>query len=175
MSRFRTLRGRPRRAPMPEKDLGTPELIYKRAHGLTTEPLDACLQQGFITEAQHWCGMHLRWLHTLRYGAPDPISLRWAEEECAGSVDRNDPLWAQAREEEYLRAIQLLKLDHCLNPIMRLCIYHHPPVFLQSNKAKEAYSYSDIALAERLNHALAEVQTGLEALVKLWRKSPSRR
>ena len=70
----------PRRRGRPKSvhhgiDRGTPELAQKRLRGETTETLDLCLERGLITPQQHWCGIHLRWLYTLRYGAPGVRSI----------------------------------------------------------------------------------------------------
>lgn len=77
---FPRRRGRPRTAHK-GRDLDTPELAQKRRTGETTETLDLCLERGIITHRQHWSGIHLRWLYTLRYGAPgiravDPAHVR---------------------------------------------------------------------------------------------------
>jgi hypothetical protein len=58
-------RGRPAQN-RPEVDYGTPELQQKRQHHLTIEPLDWLLQHSLISQKQHWCGLHFRWLYTLR-------------------------------------------------------------------------------------------------------------
>ena len=67
-------RGRPAQ-PRVEVDKGTPELRRHRQQHATVEPLDRLLQQGLLTVPQHQCALRLRWLYTLRYGAPTLQSL----------------------------------------------------------------------------------------------------
>src|SRR5271154_1852352 len=103
---FPRRRGRPRSAQR-GSDSGTPELVMKRLLGETAESLDLCLERGIITRQQHWCGIHLRWLYTLRYGAPgvravDPTHLGGTE------ISLDDPEWRSAREKEYHDAMKKL-------------------------------------------------------------------
>jgi hypothetical protein len=62
-------RGRPR-IEREEYDYGTPELRARHMRGLTAEPIDRYLSQSIITQQQHWCALHFRWLYTLRFGVP---------------------------------------------------------------------------------------------------------
>ena len=142
---FPKRRGRPRRV-REEKDLGTPELMRKRAEGETSEALDLCFARQLITNEEHWCGMHLRWLHTLRFGtnsirAMDPARLKLGE-------TAYDPHWLEAREREYQEAIAILRQSKCLALIMGLCIYNERPGPRQMGPIKE----------------------GLGLLEKLWRR-----
>ena len=77
---FSTRRGRPPRPRLDDNDNGTPELQFKRALGVTREPIDLCLERNLITPDHHWCSLHLRWLYTLRYGAP-AITTRYADKD----------------------------------------------------------------------------------------------
>lgn len=142
-------RGRPKSARV-EKDMGTPELQYKRAHGETAEALDICLQKGIIDEQQHWCGIHLRWLYTLRYGAPgvralDPNHIIGVE------VKTDDPTWREAREAEYHEAVSRLNKRGVGRILTNICIHNERP---------------DPEMVHKM-------QDGLDLLVRHWkRKKP---
>ena len=96
-------RGRPK-IEKPTIDLGTPELIMKRLMGETAEALDLCYERGIISKEQHWCGIHFRWLYTLRYGAP---GVRAVDTTHFGGFEPKDDNseWRAAREQEYLVSI----------------------------------------------------------------------
>ena len=126
--RFPRRRGRPKTGH-PLNDSGTPELVMKRLLGETAEALDLCLERGIISRRQHWCGIHLRWLYTLRYGAPgiraiDPAHLGGVET----SVD--DPEWRRAREKEYHDAMQKLNDSGYALLLTNICIHNERPKFL---------------------------------------------
>ncbi len=152
---FPKRRGRPK-VTRPMHDSGTPELVMKRALGETIEALDLCLERGLITQAQHWCGIHLRWLYTLRYGAPsvrtiDPTHLGGAE------IKTDDPTWRMAREIEYNEAIGLLAASGHALLIINLCVYNERPIFLRGASTQS-------------ENSLFAVREGLDALTRLWRK-----
>ena len=102
---FNRKRGRPKVPEASErKDLGTQELIKKRAYQITSEAIDLCLHKGLITTEQHWCALHLRWLYTLRYGVPsvkaiDPTHFG-GKELVSDSLE-----WRREREREYMEAL----------------------------------------------------------------------
>lgn len=129
---FPRKRGRP---PLhrPSIDLGTPELIRKRQLGETTETLDLCLERGLITQQQHWCGIHFRWLYTLRFGA---AGVRAIDPTHFGGRDisSEDPQWRQAREEDYNRIIQLLSERGYGLLLLNICVYNERPIFLKTNQ-----------------------------------------
>lgn len=114
-------RGRPR-INRPMNDTGTPELVMKRLQGVTSETLDAMLERGVITQQQHWCGIHLRWLYTLRFGAPgvraiDPMHFGGVE------VKADDPEWRTLREAEYNEALALLK-PRLANVLLAVAVFN---------------------------------------------------
>ena len=152
---FPKRRGRPKNT-RPMHDSGTPELVMKRAMGQTMEALDLCLERELITKRQHWCGIHLRWLYTLRYGAPsvrtiDPTHLGGME------IKNDDPLWRSARELEYHEAINLLASSGHALLLLNLCVYNERPVFLRGPHAQA-------------ESALDAVREGLDALAELWKR-----
>ena len=162
-------RGRPKEN-RPTRDLGTPELIYKRAHGLTEEPLDTSLKRQLISDKQHKSGIHFRWLYTLRYGTADPtaICLDLALRDYGDIQD--DPVWRESREAELAEAIDLLKQYHLFPTIRNLCVHHHMPHFLSASLCRRAFEEGDMRLAHMLNRELEHVKEGLELLSKHWKR-----
>lgn len=164
---FRHKRGRPK-SERPSHDLGTPELIMRRAMGDTAEAIDLCLERGIITPEQHWCGIHLRWLYTLRYGAPgiraiDPTHLGGAE------IKTDDPEWRNAREKEYNDAIILLGTRGFAPMLLNLCIYNERPKFLSLRRP---------VTAKRVDEAtamLAAIRDGFDLLITLWNRKKTPR
>ncbi|MDE3016959.1 MAG: hypothetical protein KGI29_08600 [Pseudomonadota bacterium] len=130
--RFPRRRGRPRTTQR-NHDTGTPELVMKRLLGETAEALDLCLERGIITQQQHWCGIHLRWLYTLRYGAP---GVRAIDPTHLGGLDTkiDDPLWRGAREKEFHEAMAALAKSGHAPLMMNVCIYNERPRFLSLHK-----------------------------------------
>lgn len=120
--------GRPRNE-RPEHDFGTPELQAKRAAGTTTEALDLCLTLGYLTHEQHWCGVHFRWLHTLRFGAP---GMRAVDTTSIGgyALKQESTDWRAAREEEYQHALHLL--GPLASALLNMCVYNERPVSTQA-------------------------------------------
>lgn len=156
---FPKKRGRPKQQ-RPTRDMGTPELMKKREMGATMEALDLCLARQLITPRQHWCSIHLRWLYTLRHGAPtvraiDPTHLGGQE------IKTDDPQWRAARELEYHEAINMLAMAGYAMSIMNLCIYNERPSFL---KRPENF------LRKEKKAPLEAITTGLDMLDRHWRR-----
>ncbi|MEJ0009844.1 MAG: hypothetical protein WDN72_04545 [Alphaproteobacteria bacterium] len=162
---FSSKRGRPRKPPA-VLDLGTPELRLKHAVGLTAEPIDLCLARKLIDEAQHWCALHLRWLHTLRYGAP-PLTTRYTDRGGSPPVC-DDATWRAGREQEYADAVTLLRTHRCERPVIRLAIFNEAPPFLDLALCKRAWG--DASLARRLDAQRRELDEGLALLSRHWRR-----
>lgn len=151
-------RGRPK-TPREEKDFGTPELQAKRHEAETMEALDLCLEKALITPEQHWCGIHLRWLYTLRYGAPglralDPTHVDGMELEC------DDPEWRVRREAEYHEALGKITAQGCAATLMNLCVHNERPGFLRNARRNII----------RNSIELEKFRDGLELLVKHWKR-----
>lgn len=163
---FTTRRGRPR-APALLSDPGTPELRLKHALGLTAEPIDLCLSRGLVTNEQHWCALHLRWLYTLRYGAPS-LTTRYTDHAGQNAGPEETLHWRAIREEEYHCAITLLKHKRRYEPVMRLCVFNELPSFLNHSLRERAAS--DTALADQLLRSHHSVIDGLDILVNHWRR-----
>ena len=164
---FTTLRGRPRK-PVIAQDPGTPELRLKHALKITLEPIDLCLEKNLISHEQHWCGLHLRWLYTLRYGAPSLTTI-YADRDLAGSaLKTDDPEWRRLREQEYKEAIALLHQEQRYEPVMRLAVHNELPAFL--NHSLRGRAIQHYTLACKLEQRYRELCEGLELLAKHWRK-----
>ncbi len=167
---FSTTRGRPR-SYSAQTDAGTPELRLKHALGITAEPIDLCLTRGLINVDQHWCSLHLRWLYTLRYGAPT-LTTRYSDsKEIKASADENLQ-WRELREQEYHESIALLKNQQRFEPVMRVCVFNELPAFLSPSLQHRARSEN--ALARQLCIGQRILCEGLDILVNHWRrKSPT--
>jgi hypothetical protein len=163
---FSSRRGRPPRPKTDAPDLGTPELCYKRALGLTQEPIDRLLEQGLIDGNHHWCGLHLRWLYTLRYGAP-VVTTRYADRRDISVPNDTQTAWQSMREREYADAAAMLKKANHYEPIMRLCVFNEVPAFLSDSLRKRAWH--EPALAHQLSHQHRLLLEGLTLLVTAWR------
>lgn len=154
-------RGRPK-TNRPSVDTGTPELVMKKLMGKTAETLDLCLERGIISPEQHWCGIHFRWLYTLRHGAPgvraiDPTHLGGIENKLT------DPEWRQDREREYLEASAILHQSHYAMYITSICVFNERLAFLDYHTP-----VSDVK-ARATEQAINDLRAGLEILVSLWR------
>ncbi len=164
---FSTRRGRPRVAtPKDQTDYGTPELRMKRAFQLTDEPLDLCLSRGIITQAQHRAGLHLRWLYTVRYGAP-VVTTQYTGEYSATTPTENDQDWRAAREAEYAEATQCLQNARCYEPVMRLCVFNERPPFLKINSLNN--SCAPESMRDWRAPAAEKLDYGLYLLKNLWK------
>ena len=157
---FARKRGRPK-SLRNSHDLGTPELIMKRAHGETSEALDLCYEKNLISKNQHWCGVHLRWLYTLRYGAP---GVRAIDPTHLGGTDTksDDPSWRENREQEYNEAITLLgKKGHAII-VLNTCVFNERPKFLKRHARLNEKE------AKEIHAILDNLRQGLDILVKHW-------
>lgn len=160
---FSRSRGRPKNN-RPMIDTGTPETVMKRLLGVTTEALDLCLEHGIITQKQHWCGIHLRWLYTLRHGVP---SVRATDLSYIGgceqkSSDYEDPLWRASREKEYNNAISTLTQSGHALLIINLCIYNEFP---------KSINFSALNMKKNTYYYISNLRNGLDILVKLWNRN----
>ena len=158
-------RGRPKNN-RPTTDTGTPETVMKRLLGVTTEALDLCLEHGIINQKQHWCGIHLRWLYTLRHGVPSVRALDLSQriDNKEKSIDYEDPIWREAREKEYNEAINTLtKSGHAIL-LLNLCIYNERPQFLNIS------STNIINNAKNNCKNIGILCNGLDVLAKLWER-----
>lgn len=166
---FSTRRGRPRTSgARPERDYGTPELQKKRQYGLTVEAIDLCLHRGIISPQQHWCGVHLRWLHALRYGVADAKTSSGLLHQSAGT-SLQDEQWNNEREQEYHAATLALAEQHALHPTIRLCVYNERPIFLTlNNEALRALPRQQL---QRYTSEVSLVRLGLSSLQRLWHNS----
>ncbi|MDX2074495.1 MAG: hypothetical protein SFX19_09075 [Alphaproteobacteria bacterium] len=139
-------RGRPK-IIREEHDRGTPELQFKRLSGDTLEALDLCLEKGAITPEQHWCGIHLRWLYTLRYGAPGVRAVDFNHVHGL-DIESDDPTWRESREAEYHAALKYIS-DYGFDAMLvSVCIHNERPCRLTIETLSE----------------------GLQLLVKHWKR-----
>ncbi len=123
--------GRPKNVK-PKVDLGTVQLRKKRAEGLTMEALDLALARGVIEQNAHEAGLRLRWLYTLRFGAPnvsayDPDG-RFGG---AGVSNQHSPEWNRLRTQEYQQALDNLDKVKAKRLVMWVCVFDKRPLFLR--------------------------------------------
>lgn len=162
---FSTRRGRPPKA-QPQPDLGTPETQSKRGQGLLKEPIDLLLERRQITRDQHWCGLHLRWLYTLRYGAPSITSPWWRMLEQTHSPQQREANWQEAREREYAEIRSALLAKNCYTEVMQLCVYNEMPLFLKPEILREAARKPQ--LLWQLEQRREQLCEGLDILTHRW-------
>jgi len=166
---FSTLRGRPRQ-PAIQTDSGTPELRLKHALRLTAEPIDLCLEKRFITVEQHWSGLHLRWLYTVRYGAPSLTTIYADRDAPARPPAAESDDWRILREREYHEAAHLLKQSSRYQCVMGLAVFNERPAFLSPKLVARAAQHP--ALATELERSLTRLREGLDLLAYHWRHRP---
>ena len=160
---FSSRRGRPRSEAAPAVDLGTPELIRKRALNITHEAIDLCLERELIGADQHWCAIHLRWLYTLRYGAPgvravDPTHLGGRE------TLSDNPEWRREREREYQDAVLMLGNGARANRLLALCVFNqHPRALLHCVRPPSGTERRPVWQRE-----MEDLTEALDVLVRLW-------
>ena len=136
----------------------------KRLLQQTTEALDLYLERDLITPRQHWCGIHFRWLYTLRNGAPgiraiDPTHIGGME------IKLDDPAWREEREKEYLEAVKILYRHHCALLLINICIHNERPKFLSLHQAVTEKA------AVQARRSIEGLCLGLDLLAKNWNKN----
>ena len=149
---FSAKRGRPKtklvgRIP----DLGTEQLQAKRRQNATIEPLDLLLQKSLISNEQHSAGIHLRWLYTLKMGAPN-ISASNLDEFSSRELRNEDDNWRESREIEYNLAVEILQNSGSFKSVMDVSVFGVQRFPLQSTD-------------------LAKIRDGLSLLCKIWQKN----
>lgn len=162
---FNTKRGRPKTkeiAKQEEKDLGTKELQEKRSRGMTREVIDIVLEKNLISGEQYSAAMHLRWLYTVRFGAPTVSAIN-LEIDCRRESGRNDEVWQMEREKEYAMAIEKLRAGGSLKIVMNIVVFNQAPKFMNTRRRKGA----DLAAC---GQELLKFRDGLTTLVELWNR-----
>lgn len=153
--KFTTRRGRPRKENT-GKDKGTAQLQEKRKTGLTTEPLDLCLSRGLITQEQHNAGIRLRWLYTLKMGAP---TISAYSPESGGKICKyEDAGWLARKQAEYQLMLDILDKTKSRKIVIDTCIFSNTPTFLYDKP--EHLRIKNLASTKELEL----LKDGLEAL-----------
>jgi len=135
----------------------------KRLLGETTEALDLCHERGIISDRQHWCGIHLRWLYTLRHGAPSPQTMDITNTGGC-EIKNDDQQWRTKREKEYNEAINLLTKNGQALLLLNLCVYNQRPKFLGFSSAEMQQNFASVA------DNIARLRDGLDILSTIWKK-----
>ena len=164
---FSTRRGRPPKPEAHYHDPGTPELIFKRLHSTTAEAADICLERGIIDNEQHWCILHLRWLHTLRHGT---VNVRAVDLTSVNGRDNvsDDLEWRADREREYADAVQALRRMGQDTLVISLAVYDHRPHFLFLTSSSRAPG--NLARADRAMQDIDRLRRALDMLCRLWNR-----
>ena len=154
-------RGRPKNVNK-SIDFGTKELQWKRSNLQTMEPIDLCLHKGLISKSQHKSAIKLRWLYTLKFGAPTVSSA-----DCSMVVGRYvskhvNEEFLESMQKLYSDSIQLLDKYGSRRIVMNLCVFNEFPTFLDNPRSPAAYC------------ELQDLQNGLEALSKILMFSPNK-
>lgn len=166
---FTTQRGRPKTRNC-TKDTGTPELIMKRLHHVTSETIDLCLAKHIITPVQHWCAVHLRWLYTLKFGAPS-VCVRDLTDAGGRETAYDDPQWRAEREEEYRHALEGLRNICRIEKILDICVHNYRPAFLRNRLVKN----SRLCIQPRDENELCSYIAALDTLCTMWKVRDSAR
>lgn len=169
---FSSRRGRPR-LERAKKDCGTKELAQRHAAGLTMEALDMCLKRGLISEEEHKAGMHLRWLYTLRFGAPTIAAYDHAAIQ-GRNLKKEDDAWRGRREKEYEQAMAWLKGEGAHIMVGNVAIFNRFPRFLFPSKIRLlTEKHAEIAQITHMQE-LQTLQQGLSLLHEIFTKMRSR-
>jgi len=148
---FTAKRGRPKTKPIGRiSDFGTEQLQAKRRQNITIEPFDLLKQKSLISDEQHWAGLHLRWLYTLKMGAPN-ISASNLDEFYGRELRAENDDWREQREAEYDFAITALQKSKALKTVTDIAIFGVIKLPLCAND-------------------LRNLREGLSLLCKIWGK-----
>lgn len=163
---FGTRRGRPKKI-VSSLDLGTPELIQKRGECLTMEVIDYFYEKGIISQEEHRCSLHFRWLFTLRFGCPTVHALD-PSDMGSGALSPRDNEAKAAYEEKYKTAAEHLRKHGLLDTVLRIVIYNVFPISTSSS--------SSASTARTFNKSSKEIELlreGLRLLNHLWQRRSS--
>lgn len=115
---------------------GRPKIYYDCIQNIrsTAEPIDLCLQNGFISIRQHRLALRLRWLYTLNFGLPTVQAYNFGKIPGREISKYDDDTFYEKRQ-EYTRVIEYLyKNDRAAAKLLlNILIHHLRPKFLDSN------------------------------------------
>ena len=103
----------------------------------------------------------------MRYGVPsvkalDPTHLGGRE------LNSDNPEWRKEREIEYHEALHAMGKSITVQSVLELCIFNQRPIFLRSQHSALLEHAKRAAMRSELE--LAQIHSGLNALVNLWCK-----
>jgi enamine deaminase RidA (YjgF/YER057c/UK114 family) len=148
-------RGRPK-SPAPVHP-ATPELLAKTRLNLTMEVVDILRNKDLITKDQHRAGIHLRWLHSLKFGN---LSLQSSQIGMVGrSIRIDNERWRASCELDYHNLVSVLKKAGVYNAVANVCIFNQRPAFLLPYQ-----HHNDNRLA--LSYDLEDIRYGLDLIIK---------
>jgi hypothetical protein len=117
-------------------DRGTSELQMKRKQNITTESLDLCLHKKIITPIEHASGMKLRWIYTLRFGAPSVQSKSLQMKLYTNK--EYDEKFLQHAQKKYRNIMEILKEAQTHRIVTNICVFNEFPQFLASHKFRDS-------------------------------------
>ena len=113
-------RGRPRlsqNSPAKFSNLPAKEKII-----VTSEPLDIYFKDKIISEDEHQSGMRLRWLYTLRYGAPT-LQTKLIQQQGFESK-YNDEKWLVNKQQQYRFILGELQKSKVAKIVLGVCVFN---------------------------------------------------
>lgn len=151
--------GRPR-ADRPRYDLGTPELIMKRAQmspsdpTLSSTPLDALLGRNHITSEQYAAAFYFKAIRNIIFGRPHPGAVNLDMGLRHGPEEYEDTQEAELRYRRACRAL-MARGNRVFKTFEAVVIHDEWPVWLKIKNSK--------------HYEAAQFRTGLDEIVKWYR------
>jgi hypothetical protein len=115
---------------------GRPKIYYDCIQKVrsTAEPLDLCLQHGFLTIRQHRLALRLRWLYTLNFGLPTVQAYNFSKVPGREISKYDDDTFYEKRQEYTMVTEYLYKSDRAAAKLfLNVVIHHLKPKFLDSH------------------------------------------
>ena len=87
-----------------------------------SEPLDIYLKKNIISAEEHQCGIRLRWLYTLRYGAPS-LQTKLSQHQGYGLRHRNEK-WLMEKQRKYRLIVGELQKFDLAGLVIGVCVFN---------------------------------------------------
>ncbi len=157
----------------------TPELKKKHSMSLTKDPVDLCLEYGYINLEQHQYGLRFRWLYRKRFGnkmiksqivdatkQKSYYNYTNSVEPTKHEIDLND---------EYTDLIMHLEKEKCLKIIQNLWIYSCTPLIVilrlaSSNQVAAAETHLTASRFLKASDELRNIQQAMKCLCDFYLK-----
>jgi hypothetical protein len=113
-------RGRPKSCKNSSAIFGN--VSAKKKIIVSLEPLDVYFKNKIISEDEHQSGMRLRWLYTLRYGAPT-LQTKLLQQQGFESK-YNDEEWLMKKQQQYRFIIGELQKSDLAKIVLGVCVFN---------------------------------------------------